>query len=63
MTFTDNNVVAVTLTGEDLVRRTTYTNVDGVVNSNLGMSYSKTNKKIKENLGTGLGLMEITAKI
>ncbi|MGM1055019.1 MAG: outer membrane beta-barrel protein [Bacteroidota bacterium] len=56
VTFTDNNVVPVTVTGEDLVRITTFTNVDGVINSNLGMSYSKTNKKEKRELRYRFGL-------
>ncbi|MCB7481532.1 outer membrane beta-barrel protein [Christiangramia sediminis] len=42
--FTNNQVVA-TSSVEDFVRTTTYTNVDGVVNGNLGGSYSKTFKK------------------
>ncbi|CAL67935.1 outer membrane beta-barrel protein [Christiangramia forsetii] len=42
--FTDNQVVA-TSSVEDFVRTTTYTNVDGVINGNLGGSYSKTFKK------------------
>ncbi|SKB84675.1 CarboxypepD_reg-like domain-containing protein [Salegentibacter holothuriorum] len=39
--FTNNNVVSVTTINEDLVRNTTYTNVDGAVNLNLGSFYSK----------------------
>ena len=42
--FTDNQVVA-TSSVEDFVRTTTYTNVDGVINGNLGGTYSKTFKK------------------
>lgn len=45
VSFTDNNVVPVTVTSEDLVRTTTYTNVDGAVNSSLGGSYNKSFKK------------------
>ncbi|WP_300434030.1 outer membrane beta-barrel protein [Christiangramia sp.] len=42
--FTNNQVVA-TSSVENFVRTTTYTNVDGVINGNLGGSYSKTFKK------------------
>lgn len=56
VSFTDDNVVPVTITGEDLVRTTTYTNVDGAINSNLGMSYSKTDKKEQREFRYRLGL-------
>lgn len=41
----DKRVVAVSQVNEDFVRRTSYANVDGVVNANLGGSYSKSSKK------------------
>jgi len=42
--FTDNQVAA-TSSVDNFVRTTTYTNVDGVINGNLGASYSKSYKK------------------
>ncbi|SFN69940.1 outer membrane beta-barrel protein [Salegentibacter flavus] len=54
--FTDNNVVAYTTTDDDLVRTTTYTNVDGAMNANAGMNYSKTFKKEARTLGYRFGL-------
>ncbi len=39
--LTDNNVVSVTTVDEDLVRTTTYTNVDGRVSANAGFFYNK----------------------
>ncbi len=47
MSITDNNVVSVTTVDEDLVRNTTYTNVNGAKNANIGASY---NKQIKDEL-------------
>ncbi|MDR5591939.1 outer membrane beta-barrel protein [Christiangramia sp. SM2212] len=44
LNFTNNQVVA-TSSVDNFVRTTTYTNVDGVINGNLGGSYSKTFKK------------------
>jgi len=41
MSFTDNNVVSVTTVDEDLVRNTTYTNVNGSKNASVGASYIK----------------------
>lgn len=43
--FRDNQVVSVTTVDEDLVRSTTYTNVDGVVNGYVGFNYNKQHKK------------------
>ena len=43
--FTDNQVAATSRIDENFIRRTTYTNVDGVISGNLGGSYSKTFKK------------------
>jgi len=45
MSFTDNNVVSVTIVDEDLVRNTTYTNVNGAKSANVGTSF---NKQIKD---------------
>jgi len=45
ISITDNNVVSVTTVDEDLVRNTTYTNVNGAKNANVGASY---NKQIKD---------------
>ena len=56
ITFTNDNVVPVTITGEDFVRTTNYTNVDGAINSYVGMSYSKTDKKEKREFRYRLGL-------
>ena len=44
MNFTNNQVVA-TSSVDNFIRTTTYTNVDGVINGNMGGSYSKTFKK------------------
>ncbi|MFZ0489991.1 MAG: outer membrane beta-barrel protein [Salegentibacter sp.] len=41
MDFTDNNVVSVTTVDQDLVRTTTYTNVDGAMGADLGAAYNK----------------------
>lgn len=41
MDFTDNNVVSVTTVDQDLVRTTTFTNVNGVMSADLGASYNK----------------------
>jgi hypothetical protein len=43
--FTNNNVVSVSTVNEDLVRTTTYTNVDGAINGNAGVFYNKQYKK------------------
>ncbi|MCM4159548.1 TonB-dependent receptor [Antarcticibacterium flavum] len=56
VTFTDNSIVPVTTTGADLVRTTTYANVDGAINSNAGASYSKQNKKDGREFSYRLGL-------
>src|SRR5690606_26832261 len=49
MSFTDNNVVPVTIVGQDLVRTTTYTNVDGAMNASARVFYNKQYKEdIKE---------------
>jgi hypothetical protein len=56
VTFTDNNIVPVTTTNEDLVRTTTYANVDGAINANAGGSFSKQYKKEKREISYRLGL-------
>ncbi len=56
VTFTDNSIVPVTTTDEDLVRTTTYANVDGAINSNVGMSFSKQYKKEKREFSYRLGV-------
>lgn len=43
--FTDNTVVPITTVDEDLVRYTTYTNVDGVMNAGIGGAYNKQIKR------------------
>src|SRR5690606_19273540 len=49
LSFTDNNVVPVTIVGQDLVRTTTYTNVDGAMNASARVFYNKQYKEdIKE---------------
>ncbi len=44
LNFIDNSVVSVSTIDEDLVRTTTYRNVDGAVNGNIGAFYSKQTK-------------------
>lgn len=48
--FVDNQVVAVSTLSDNFLRRTTYTNVDGVISGNLGASYSKSFKKDEREL-------------
>ena len=45
LNFTDDQAVAVSSIDENFVRRTTYTNVDGVVYGYAGVSFSKSYKK------------------
>jgi len=49
MTFTNDQVVSFTTTSQDLVRTTTYTNVDGAYNGYGGMSVDKSFKLKNEN--------------
>jgi hypothetical protein len=56
ITFTDNQVASLTLTGEDLVRTTTYVNVDGTYNGYLYSSYSKSWKKDDREIGFDVGM-------
>lgn len=46
--FIENNVVSVTTIDDDLVRETRFTNIDGSVDANAGVSYSKRYKKENE---------------
>ncbi len=55
VTFTDNSIVPVTTVNEDLIRTTTYTNVDGAINANMGINYSKQLKKDKRDFRYSLG--------
>src|SRR5690606_16663272 len=55
ITFTDNSIVSVS-TVDNFIRTTTYANVDGAVNANVGGSYSKQYKKEKRELSYRLGL-------
>jgi hypothetical protein len=41
LSFTDRNIVSVTVVDENLVRTTSFTNVDGAMDANLGGFYSK----------------------
>src|SRR5690606_24993284 len=54
--FRDNQVVSVTTTDEDLVRSTTYTNVDGAMNGYVGVNYNKQHKKDARVFRYNLGL-------
>lgn len=56
ITFTDNSIVPVTTTGADLVRTTTYDNVDGAINSNAGASFSKQYKNEGREFSYRVGL-------
>ncbi len=54
--YTDNQVASRTLTGEDLVRTTTYVNVDGVYNGYLYSNFSKSWKKDDREIGFEIGI-------
>ncbi|MAM17663.1 MAG: TonB-dependent receptor [Gramella sp.] len=56
MQLTDNNVVAVTTIDEDLVRTTTYTNVDGRMSANAGFFYNKQIKNEKKTFRYSLAM-------
>lgn len=43
--FTDNKTVTISKVNKNLVRRTTYTNVDGIIDGNFGLRYTKSYKK------------------
>jgi hypothetical protein len=55
-TYTDNSVAAITTTDVDLIRKTTYTNIDGVYNGYLYTSFSKTWKKDGREIGFDFGI-------
>ncbi|PQJ31841.1 TonB-dependent receptor [Nonlabens arenilitoris] len=55
-TYTNNQVVATTTTDDNLVRTTTYTNVDGTYNGYLYSGYSMQFKKDKREIDVTLGL-------
>ena len=55
-TYTDNQVVGITTTDVDLIRNTTYTNVDGTYNGYLYSGYSMQFKKDQRSIDVSLGL-------
>ena len=55
-TYTDNSVAAITTTDLDLIRTTTYTNINGEYNGYLYSSFSKTWKKDAREIGFDLSL-------
>lgn len=55
-TYTDNSVAAITTTDLDLIRTTTYTNINGEYNGYLYSSFSKTWKKDSREIGFDLSL-------
>ncbi|OUS09592.1 TonB-dependent receptor [Nonlabens dokdonensis] len=55
-TYTDNSVAAITTTDEDLIRTTTYVNIDGEYNGYLYTSYSKSWKKDDREIEFDLGI-------
>lgn len=54
--FTNDNVVSVTTVNEDLVRTTTFTNVDGSMNASAGLFYNKQLKKDERTIRYQFGL-------
>ncbi|AXG68109.1 outer membrane protein beta-barrel family protein [Kordia sp. SMS9] len=54
--FTNDQVVPVSVTDENRIRTTTYTNVDGIVRTNGGGSFSKTVKKDSTSLRYSIGM-------
>lgn len=56
LNFTDDQVVSVSTTDEDLLRTTTYTNIDGNYSMNLGGSFNKRHKKDKGIFSYGAGI-------
>ncbi|MGB5983610.1 MAG: outer membrane beta-barrel protein [Nonlabens sp.] len=54
--YVDNQVASRTLTDEDLVRTTTYVNVDGIYDGYLYSNYGKTWKKDKREIGFNVGI-------
>jgi hypothetical protein len=55
-TFTDDKIVPLSVTDENRIRTTTYTNVDGVVRTNGGVSYSKTIKRDSSSVRFRVGI-------
>lgn len=53
--FTDDKVVTYTVTGEDLIRETTYTNVDGAYSIRFGGSFMKRFKEDKRTFRYSIG--------
>lgn len=60
--FTDDQVVSVTTTDADLVRSTTYTNVDGAMNGYVGFNFNKQHKKDARIFRYNMGLWSNYAK-
>jgi hypothetical protein len=56
ITVTNNQVASITLTGDDLVRTTSYVNVDGTYNGYLYSSFSKSWKKDDREIGFDVGV-------
>lgn len=56
LNFTDDQVVSVSSTDEDLLRTTTYANVDGNYSMSLGGSFNKRYKKDKRIFSYGAGI-------
>jgi len=56
LTFNQNDVTAITTTDENLIRTTSYTNVDGNRNGYVYADYNKSWKKDKREIGGGLSL-------
>ncbi|BAO54368.1 outer membrane beta-barrel protein [Nonlabens marinus] len=56
MSFNKDAVAAITTTDDDLIRTTTYTNVDGNRNGYLYSSFSKTWKKDKRDIGGDISI-------
>lgn len=54
--FTNDQIVPVSVTDENRIRTTTYTNVDGIIRANGGGSFSKTIKKDSTSLRYSVGL-------
>ena len=55
-TYTDNQVVGITVTDSDLIRNTTYTNVDGTYNGYVYSGYSLKFKKDKRSISLSAGI-------
>ncbi|WP_172914877.1 outer membrane beta-barrel protein [Capnocytophaga canis] len=53
--LSEDKITSITLTNDDLTRRTTYTNIDGDYSLMFGIDYNKSNKWDKNKLKYGLG--------